>query len=91
MGGPAYIAALLDGVPRSTNVAHYAGIVAERALMRGMIEAAEQVKELAPETATDNAVIGNLQVDPTGHSSPGMRRISFDYWQVSAGRYPAVL
>src|SRR3989475_8958691 len=27
VGGPAYIAALVDGVPRSTNVEHYARII----------------------------------------------------------------
>src|SRR5262249_55232929 len=31
VGGPAYIAALVDGVPRSTNVAHYARIIKEKA------------------------------------------------------------
>ena len=30
VGGPAYIAALVDGVPRSTNVEHYARIVKEK-------------------------------------------------------------
>src|SRR5690349_3360327 len=30
--GPAAVASLTDGVPRSTNVAHYAGIVREKAL-----------------------------------------------------------
>ena len=29
VGGPAYVASLIDGVPRSTNVGHYARIVKE--------------------------------------------------------------
>src|SRR3954463_7864691 len=31
VGGPAYISALVDGVPRSTNVEHYARIIKEKA------------------------------------------------------------
>src|ERR1700746_1291016 len=33
VGGPAYIAALVDGVPRATNVEHYAKIVKEKATL----------------------------------------------------------
>lgn len=36
-GGPVYIASLVDGVPRSTNVQYYAGIVREKALLRSII------------------------------------------------------
>src|SRR4029078_9288846 len=34
VGGPAYITALVDGVPRSTNVEHYARIIKEKATLR---------------------------------------------------------
>lgn len=37
VGGPAYIANLVDGVPRSTNVTEYAGIVREKARLRALI------------------------------------------------------
>ncbi len=37
-GGPAYISQLVDGVPRSTNVAHYAAIVRETASLRRLIQ-----------------------------------------------------
>src|SRR5919197_5763165 len=37
VGGPAYIAALVDGVPRSTNVEHYARIVKEKSNLRNLI------------------------------------------------------
>ena len=40
-GGPAYIAALVDGVPRSTNVEHYARIIKEKATLRALIHSAE--------------------------------------------------
>lgn len=37
VGGPAYIASLVDGVPRSTNVEYYAQIVKEKATLRSLI------------------------------------------------------
>jgi replicative DNA helicase len=40
VGGAPYLAALLDGVPRATNVAYYAGIVREKAKLRATIFAA---------------------------------------------------
>lgn len=41
--GPAYLAALVDGVPRSTNVAHYAKIVREKATLRGLVRQASDL------------------------------------------------
>jgi replicative DNA helicase len=46
-GGPAYLAALLDGVPRSANVEHYARIVREKALLRALLQAAQQIQASA--------------------------------------------
>ncbi len=40
VGGPAYVASLDDGVPRSTNVPHYACIVAQNGVRRQMMTAA---------------------------------------------------
>lgn len=37
VGGPAYLASLSDGVPRSTNVAHYGGLVYDAAQRRMLI------------------------------------------------------
>ena len=34
IGGPAYLAELLEGVPRSANVEHYARIVREKGMLR---------------------------------------------------------
>lgn len=39
VGGPAYISALTDGVPRSANVEHYAAIVKEASTRRALIKA----------------------------------------------------
>src|SRR5438309_11498292 len=43
VGGPAYIAALVDGVPRSTNVEHYARIIKEKATLRNLIFSANKI------------------------------------------------
>jgi replicative DNA helicase len=43
VGGPAYIASLADGVPRSANVEHYARIVKEKATLRRLIHSANRI------------------------------------------------
>jgi replicative DNA helicase len=42
-GGPAYLAALLDGIPRSTNVDHYARIVKEKSILRNLVRSAQEI------------------------------------------------
>lgn len=43
VGGPAYVASLVDGVPRSTNVHYYAEIVREKAALRKLIFAGQKM------------------------------------------------
>ena len=43
VGGPAYVAALADGVPRATNVEYYARIVKEKSTLRHLIYAANKI------------------------------------------------
>jgi len=43
VGGPAFIASLLDDVPRSANVEYYAKIVKEKAILRNLIEAGSEI------------------------------------------------
>lgn len=43
IGGPSYLAALVDGMPRSTNVRHYAGIVRDKAMLRLLIYAGNKI------------------------------------------------
>jgi replicative DNA helicase len=43
VGGPAYVASLVDGVPRSTNVEYYAQIVKEKATLRALIFSANKI------------------------------------------------
>src|SRR5262252_6157515 len=57
VGGPAYIAALVDGVPRSTNVTYYAKIIAEKATLRGLIFSANKILAKAYEAEEDADVI----------------------------------
>jgi replicative DNA helicase len=43
VGGPAYIASLVDGVPRATNVEYYAKIVKEKSTLRSLIFSANKI------------------------------------------------
>ncbi|HEV3485972.1 MAG TPA: replicative DNA helicase [Vicinamibacterales bacterium] len=43
VGGPAYIASLADGVPRSANVEYYARIVKEKSTLRNLIYSANKI------------------------------------------------
>ncbi len=43
VGGPAYIASLADGVPRSANVEYYARIVKEKSTLRSLIHSANKI------------------------------------------------
>jgi replicative DNA helicase len=43
VGGPAYIASLADGVPRSANVEYYARIVKEKSTLRALIHSANKI------------------------------------------------
>ena len=43
VGGPAYIASLADGVPRSANVEYYAKIVKEKSTLRNLIHSANKI------------------------------------------------
>ncbi len=55
VGGPVYLAELLDGASRAANVEHYARIVKEKATLRQLIDAAQWIHATAgtPEAATE--------------------------------------
>ncbi len=57
VGGPAYVASLADGVPRATNVAHYAQIVKEKATLRAIIYTAQRLTGDAYESSEDASAI----------------------------------
>src|SRR5262250_502010 len=64
VGGPAYITALVDGVPRSTNIEHYARIIKEKATLRSLISSANKIAATAYEAEEDADVI----LDQAEHS-----------------------
>ena len=60
-GGAPYLASLVDGVPRVSNVEHYARIVKEKAILRNLIHATHNIQQRAfdgedgADTILDNA------------------------------------
>jgi replicative DNA helicase len=56
-GGVAYLAGLLDGVPRVTSVEPWSRIIKEKALLRGLIHAAHQIAQSGYEAEEDAAVL----------------------------------
>ena len=57
VGGAAYLASLVDGVPRATNVEYYARIVKEKATLRSLIYAANKIVTNAYEADQDADLI----------------------------------
>jgi replicative DNA helicase len=57
VGGAAYLASLVDGVPRATNVEYYARIVREKAILRSLIYAANKIVGNAYEADQDADLI----------------------------------
>src|SRR6187402_1280239 len=57
VGGPAYIASLVDGVPRATNVEYYSKIVKEKATLRNLIYAATKILTNAYEADQESDLI----------------------------------
>ncbi len=57
IGGTAYLASLVDGMPKISNVEHYAKIVKEKAVLRQIIRMAEAVQLHAFEGETSAAVL----------------------------------
>src|SRR5258706_8092352 len=57
VGGPAYITALVDGVPRSTNVEYYARIIKEKSTLRQLIFSANKILSTAYGAEEDADVI----------------------------------
>lgn len=53
VGGAAYIASLVDNVPSAANVANYAKIVKEKAILRGLIGSATDIISSCYETGSD--------------------------------------
>ena len=52
-GGAAYLAQLVDGVPRFTNLEHHARIIKEKSLLRSLIHATHSIQQTAMEAEED--------------------------------------
>jgi replicative DNA helicase len=57
VGGAAYLASLLDGVPRITNVEHWSRIIKEKAVLRSLIHAGNRIVQSAFEAEDEAALI----------------------------------
>lgn len=56
-GGPAYIAALTEGMPRVSNIEHYARIVREKSTLRNLVSAANNILGKAYEAEEESDLI----------------------------------
>lgn len=80
-GGPAYLSALVDGVPRSTNIVHYAAIVREKAELRRLIKTASTILTEAYDAEDDaREVLDRAEQQifeiAQGETSGGFKRLS---------------
>jgi len=57
VGGAAYLASLVDGVPRITSVEQWSRIIKERAVLRNLIHASQRIAQSAYEAEDEAAVI----------------------------------
>lgn len=57
IGGPAYLSALTDGIPKSANIAHYAAIVVEQSRLRAAIAAGTKLVASAHDADREAAVL----------------------------------
>jgi replicative DNA helicase len=57
VGGAAYLAGLVDGVPRITNVQHWSRIIKEKAVLRNLIHASNKIAQSCYEAEEDAAVL----------------------------------
>ncbi|MFZ0640354.1 MAG: replicative DNA helicase [Candidatus Acidiferrales bacterium] len=63
-GGPAYLAQLMDGLPRATNVEHYSRIVKEKSILRQLIHTADLIQQRALDAEEDaDAILDRAESD----------------------------
>jgi replicative DNA helicase len=61
-GGAAYLASLVDGMPKVANIEHYARIVKEKALLRNLIHTTHGIQQRAFEGEDDSdAILDNAE------------------------------
>jgi replicative DNA helicase len=84
VGGPAYITGLADGVPRSTNVDHYAAILRDLQAKRALVHHANRTLDLVAAGEHGSAAIlidadRRLMELQTGHAESRMRTLGDSY------------
>jgi replicative DNA helicase len=57
VGGAAYLASLLDGVPRMSNVEHWSRIIKEKSVLRRLIHASNRISQSCFEAEEDAAIL----------------------------------
>jgi replicative DNA helicase len=83
-GGPSYLASLLDGLPRGTNVAHYAGIIIEKYRLRALIEACESIEAEALAKGDSGAIIESAVEKILSLAGDGQGEAKIIEWQEAA-------
>ncbi len=68
IGGPTYVASLIDGIPRLVNARHYAAIIREKSVLRALMETAQLMRDSsirgdrAPEEIVEGAMMRLFQI-----------------------------
>ncbi|HET8644437.1 MAG TPA: replicative DNA helicase, partial [Vicinamibacteria bacterium] len=57
VGGAAYLASLLDGLPRMSNVEHWSRIIKEKSVLRRLIHASNRISQSCYEAEEDAAIL----------------------------------
>lgn len=88
VGGPSYISSLADGVPRSSNVAHYAGILKDLQAKRALVTFARRTIDLVgagayAATSILNDADRRLMDLQAGHTEGRMRSIASSLGELS--------
>lgn len=75
-GGNSYLADLVNAVPTSSNIKHYAQIVQKKSMMRGLIEAAADISDMGYDEAQDVEVVVDQAEKRLGEATanPTMRK-----------------
>jgi replicative DNA helicase len=88
-GGAAYLAQLVDGVPRVSNVEHYARIVKEKSILRSLAHSAQAIQQQALDADDDadaildraESIIFALAEDRVRAGLIGVKELVRDNWE----------
>jgi replicative DNA helicase len=88
-GGSSYLTELVDFVPSSTNVKHYAKIVQKKYIMRSLIEASDEISQLGYDEVEDldllldeaEKKIFQITSSPTSHKFVELKETLGEAWE----------